>query len=37
MRQLSVDAELMLTKPVKITHPTDLILLPWLEQVGQLW
>lgn len=35
--KLTVDAELVLTKPVSITHPTDLILLPYLHNQGQIW
>lgn len=32
--RLTVDVELVLTKPVKIIHPTNLILLPYLKNQG---
>lgn len=37
MGKLAVDAELILTKPVKIMHPTESILLPYVQGTGQLW
>ena len=35
--KLSVESELILTKPVRIQHPSDSILLPYIHSVGQVW
>jgi len=35
--RLMLDVEFLLTKPVKIMHPLDYILLPYIHLTGQVW